>query len=79
MVKSVYTCKSFWKYKNLILKFSFLKRARQTFKESYFIQLAEGEGWGRGGVIFVSETFWRTSINDIHRASLRVFEFSLRF
>ena len=45
MVKSVYTCKSFWKYKNLILKFSFLKRARQTFKESYFIQLAEGEGW----------------------------------
>ena len=34
---------------------------------------------GRGGVIFVSETFWRTSINDIHRASLRVFAFSLRF
>ena len=48
MVKSIYTCKRFWKYKNLILKFSFLKRARQTFKASYFIQLAGGGGVGKG-------------------------------
>ena len=32
--ESNYTCKRFWKYKNVIVNFSFLKRARQTFKVS---------------------------------------------
>lgn len=59
LVKSNYTCKSFWKYKNLILKFSFLKRARQTFKASrrlisFNLREEGGEGWGNfclGGVL----------------------------
>ena len=96
-------------YKNLILKFSFLKRARQTFKVSSSLRGRRkkgrergkptpatparfqgvlfhstcggggGGGGGRSGVIFVSGAFWRTSINDIHRASSCVFAFSLRF
>ena len=34
LVKSSYSCKRFWKYKNLIVNFSFSKRACQTFKVS---------------------------------------------
>ena len=36
-------------------------------------------GGGEGGVIFVSGAFRRTFVNGIHRASLCVFAFSLRF
>ena len=81
--ESNYTCKRFWKYKNLILNFSFLKRARQTFKVSRrlisFNLQRGGGGGGEGGVIFVSGAFRRTFVNGIHRASLCVFAFSLRF
>lgn len=74
--ESNYTCKRFWKYKNLIVNFSFLKRARQTFKVSRRLISINLQG---GGVIFVSGAFRRTFVNGIHRASLCVFAFSLRF
>lgn len=56
--ESNYTCKRFWKYKNLVVNFSFLKRARQTFKVSrrlisFNLQRGGGGGWSNfclGGV-----------------------------
>ena len=48
--ESNYTCKRFWKYKNLIVNFSFLKRARQTFKVSRrLISFNLQRGGGGGG------------------------------
>ena len=48
--ESNYTCKRSWKYKNLIVNFSFLKRARQTFKVSRrLISFNLQRGGGGGG------------------------------
>ena len=70
--ESNYTCKRFWKYKNLIVTFSFLKRARQTFKVSRRLISFNLQ---RGGVIFVSGALRRTFVNGIHRASLLCLHF----